>query len=89
MTETSPRAPISLTELRVNRGLSQAKAAKAAGVKKSAWHRAEKGERVSPSNGLKIATFFGLQVTDIWPLEDTEAVTFNRDVAEQEGGSDE
>jgi DNA-binding XRE family transcriptional regulator len=63
---------VDLTELRVNRGLSQAAAARSAKVNKSVWGRAENGERVSPANALKIASFFDLQVTDIWPLE-TEA----------------
>jgi len=73
MSSTRGAAAVDLTELRLNRGLSQAAAARAAKVNKSVWGRAESGERVSPANALKIANFFDLQVTDIWPLESTEA----------------
>lgn len=64
---------VNLTELRVNKGFSQAAAARAAGVKKSVWGRAENGEPVAPKNQFKIATLFNLKPTDIWPLDDEEA----------------
>lgn len=64
---------INLAELRINRGLSQAEAARKAKVSKSVWGRAEHGDRVSPANALKIAASLGLRVTDLWPLPHEEA----------------
>jgi transcriptional regulator with XRE-family HTH domain len=61
--------PLDLQELRINRGLSQAQAAREAGVNKNAWSRAERGQRISPANAKAIANFLGYQVTDIWPLK--------------------
>ncbi len=64
-----PLAPANLTELRLNRGLSQVAAAEEAGVTKSVWNRAENGDAIAPANARLIASFFGLKVTDIWPIE--------------------
>ena len=61
---------VNLAELRLNRGLSISDAAEAMGVKAQTLARAERGEfQPHPSNALKIATFYDLRVTDIWPLE--------------------
>jgi DNA-binding XRE family transcriptional regulator len=64
--------PVNLTKERRNRGLSKAAAARGAGVAASVWGRAEAGEPMSARNAFKIASFLGYQVTDIWPIDDTE-----------------
>jgi transcriptional regulator with XRE-family HTH domain len=63
---------VNLTKERRNRGLSKAAAARAAGVAPSVWGRAEAGEPMSARNAFKIARFLGYEVTDIWPIDDTE-----------------
>lgn len=56
---------------RVNRGLSQAAAAKQMGIDVDALARAERGNTCPhPRNAKAIADFYGYKVTDIWPLED-------------------
>lgn len=55
---------------RINRGLSQAAAARAMGVDADALARAERGDTTPhPRNALKIASYYGYKVTDIWPVE--------------------
>jgi transcriptional regulator with XRE-family HTH domain len=58
---------------RLDRGFSQAKIAEEVGISKSAWGRLENGESISPGNALKVATYFDLSVTELWPIDDTEA----------------
>jgi transcriptional regulator with XRE-family HTH domain len=58
---------------RLDRGFSQTKIAKEIGISKSAWGRLENGESISPANALKVATYFGLSVTQLWPIDDTAA----------------
>lgn len=59
-----------LEELRVDRGMSRTDLAKAAGVSTYVIRRAEMtGSRPRPDNALKLARYFGLRVTDIWPVE--------------------
>lgn len=65
--------PIDLLAARLNRGLSRRQAADQMGVAENTLKRAEEGEMPHPSNALKIAGFYGHQVTDVWPLEPTEA----------------
>lgn len=61
---------IDLRALRLNRGLSVAAAATEIGVSRTTLDRAEKGEHKPwPTHAFKIATFYGYQVTDIWPVE--------------------
>lgn len=61
---------IDLTALRLNRGLSLSGAAKEIGVSPNTLNDAELGERgTHPSSRLKIAGFYGFQVTDVWPIE--------------------
>lgn len=68
------RLAVNLRELRVNKGLSQAAAAKAMGVDSDALARAERGDTTPhPRNALKIAAYYGFQVTDVWPLEVEES----------------
>ena len=62
-----------LEEARVNRGLSLRAAAREIGVDWKTLRRAERGDhRPQARNAFRIARFYGLQVTDIWPLEPTE-----------------
>jgi DNA-binding XRE family transcriptional regulator len=61
---------IDLVAERLNRGLSVRQAAQQIGVTPQTLTRAE--ERIfnpHPNNALKIATFYGYRVTDVWPLE--------------------
>lgn len=59
-----------LEELRVDRGMSVPDLAKAAGVSAYVIRRAEAtGSRPRPENALKLARYFGLRVTDVWPIE--------------------
>jgi transcriptional regulator with XRE-family HTH domain len=58
---------------RLNRGLSQAKFAKAIGIRPSVYGRLELGKSISPANALKVAQFFEMEVTELFPLEDPEA----------------
>lgn len=63
------RTAINLAEARVNRGHSIRGLARHIDVPEQTIRRAERGERVTPENAFKIATFFDLKVTDIWPVE--------------------
>lgn len=62
---------VDLRSARLNRGLSIRQAADQMGVAPNTLKRAEEGEMPHPGNALKIAGFFGHQVTDVWPLERT------------------
>lgn len=65
----SPPA-VDLRTARINRGLSQAEAARQIGVDADALARAERGvARPHPRNALPIAAFYGYKVTDIWPVD--------------------
>lgn len=68
------KAAIELRAERVNRGLSQADAAKEMGIDADALARAERGEgRPHPRNAFAIASFYGYKVTDVWPLAEAPA----------------
>lgn len=55
-------------ELRVNRGLSIAQLAKETGVPEHVIRYTERtGARPRPDSALRIASYFSLRVTDIWP----------------------
>jgi transcriptional regulator with XRE-family HTH domain len=69
---TEPRA-ISLRQERLNKGFTLREAASLIGVSVAALQRAEYGMSVSPSNGKAIADFYGRQVSEIWPVEETAA----------------
>ena len=60
---------LNFTKERLDRGLSQAAIAAEIGIATSVWGRLENGNSVSPANALKVATFFGRTVTDIWPID--------------------
>lgn len=64
---------IDLRRERLNRGFSRRQAAEQMGVNENTLKRAEEGDMPHPGNALKIATFYGHQVTDVWPLENAEA----------------
>lgn len=67
-------ALVDLRAQRVNRGLSQAQAAREMGVDSDALARAERGVgRPHPRNALRIADFYGYKVTDIWPVPEKDA----------------
>lgn len=66
---------INLAAERLNRGFSIRGLAKEIDVPEQSIRRAEKGEGVSPTYAYRIATFFGVQVTDVWPLDQKEAVS--------------
>lgn len=62
-----------LRRWRLNRGLSIRHAAREMGVDPDALARAERGEGVPhPRNAKKIADFYGHQVTDLWPIGESE-----------------
>lgn len=58
---------------RLNRGLSQEAMAAHIGIPRRVWQRAEAGFGVRAQHALSIADYFGLQVTDIWPVEEEGA----------------
>jgi transcriptional regulator with XRE-family HTH domain len=67
-------ATIDLRADRLNRGLSQQRAADAIGVTRRQLFKAEHGSQPrNPADALKIAEFYGYQVTDIWPIGEVAA----------------
>lgn len=63
---------IDLRAERLNRGFSVRGLAREIGVPEQSIRRAELGQGVTPANAYKMATFFQLRVTDIWPVQDRE-----------------
>lgn len=63
-----------LEELRLNKGLSARQAAQQIGLARETLARAERGEGVHPGSAKLIADFYGVKVTDIWPVEGTRCV---------------
>lgn len=61
---------MSLVAMRLNRGLSIRQAAERVGVARATLERAERGDGVHPGSAKLIADFYGVQVTDIWPVPD-------------------
>lgn len=57
---------------RLNRGLSIVDLAALIGVPEHVIRHTEKGGRPQPANALRIASFFGLTVTEMWPLPDPD-----------------
>jgi transcriptional regulator with XRE-family HTH domain len=53
---------------RLNRGLSTREAAEEIGVSQAVVLRAERGEALRPRHAKRIADFYGVRVTDQWPL---------------------
>jgi transcriptional regulator with XRE-family HTH domain len=58
-----PRTPLYLA--RLEQGMSEREAARAAGVTKEQYGRAERGQRVKPASVVRIARAFDLEVEDL------------------------
>lgn len=54
---------------RVNRGLSREVAAKRIGISRETLRLIEQGSVPRPLTAKRIADFYGVQVTDIWPVK--------------------
>lgn len=54
---------------RLNKGLTSREAARAIGVTQAILLRAEDGLGVRPRHAKQIADFYGVKVTDIWPVD--------------------
>lgn len=63
---------IDLVAERLNRGMSRRQMAKEIGVSEAVLRSAEQGGHPHPSNALKIASYYGVLVTNIWPVENEE-----------------
>lgn len=64
---------IDLRKERINRGLSGRQAAKEIGVEPDTLARAERGAGVPhPRNAKLIADFYGVKVTDLWPVGESK-----------------
>lgn len=72
MGSVDERTTINLRAERRNRRMTQAAIARVIGVPRQVWARAEKGLGVHPINAGKIADYFEVEVTDIWPVDDAE-----------------
>jgi transcriptional regulator with XRE-family HTH domain len=59
---------------RIDRGLSLAEAGELMGVDRRTLNKAEEGVMPQPAKAKRIADFFGVRVTDIWPVEDSDTV---------------
>lgn len=62
----------SLRTARLNRGLSRRKAAIEIGIAPQTYRRLENGDPVSPAKALKVAEYFGVEVTDVMPADGHE-----------------
>lgn len=63
--------PINLKAERLNRGLSQRAMAEEIGITQAILVGVEaEGRRPQPAHAKKIADYFGVRVTDLWPLEE-------------------
>ncbi len=63
---------MNLVDARLNRGLSRREAAAKLDMSPGVLARLEAGERVHPAHAKKIADFYGVRVTDIWPAESAQ-----------------
>jgi transcriptional regulator with XRE-family HTH domain len=61
---------INLRAERLNRGLSTREAAEQIGVSRPTLERAEAGSAPQPRMAKRIADFYDVRVTDIWPVAD-------------------
>jgi transcriptional regulator with XRE-family HTH domain len=57
---------------RLNRGLTQEDAAREIGIARATLDRAERGESIQVAKAKRIADFYGVQVTDLWPVDAPE-----------------
>lgn len=60
---------------RLNRGLSRNEAARQMGIAQKTLVAAEDGRSISPSSAKAIADFYGVRVTDLWPVPNDDAAT--------------
>jgi transcriptional regulator with XRE-family HTH domain len=67
--QTVRTSAFDLRAARLNRGLSARQAALEIGVTQQALRRLEGGTSVHPASAKKVADFFGVQVTDLMPLD--------------------
>lgn len=63
---------VTLAELRFNKGLSPEDLGSACEISGRTIRRLEQGHKPTASTAKKIANYFGVQPSDIWPV-DTEA----------------
>ena len=69
-----------LRAARLNRGLTLKQAAARMGVSWKTLQRTEAGHSVPfPATALKIADFYGLRVTDLWPVRGDAGRTADHD----------
>jgi transcriptional regulator with XRE-family HTH domain len=54
---------------RINRGYSLRALSRELGVPEQTIRRAEQGQTPSVANARKLAEFYGVKVTDIWPVD--------------------
>jgi|HubBroStandDraft_6_1064221.scaffolds.fasta_scaffold204966_3 transcriptional regulator with XRE-family HTH domain len=74
LTQTAPASPQALRAARRDKGLSVEEAALAIGVSRGTLSRAERGKTTPhPGTGLKIAGFYGLKPSEVWPVMPHEA----------------
>ncbi len=64
---------MNLVGARLNKGLTQRQAAASIGINRGTLQAAESGDSVHPGNAKKIADFYGVKVTDIWPMPEPDA----------------
>jgi transcriptional regulator with XRE-family HTH domain len=57
---------------RLNRGLTIRALAERLDVSAGTIRAAERGESVHPANAKRIADYYGVKVTDIWPVPDPD-----------------
>lgn len=60
-------APFAIRRARIKRGLTIKAMAAEIGVTASLLSRVERGQHVRPANMLRIADYFGVRASDIWP----------------------
>lgn len=65
-------AALSLAKLRFDAGLSPEQLGKAVGISGRTIRRLEQGTHPTVATAKKIADHFGVQPSDLWPLDDTE-----------------
>lgn len=63
---------MNLIEARLNKGLSRHQAAFQIGISRGTLVKAEEGVMPAEAQAKKIADFFGVKVTDIWPLNPSD-----------------
>ena len=62
--------PVNLVVERLNQGLSVNRAAIAIGIARGSLQKAEAGEMPHPAVAKQIADFYGVKVTDVWPVDE-------------------